>query len=64
MKKGCQLFGNLFFVELRTKNLRLIVYRRQSVRDWSGILCERVGNEFRGRDEVTELVEVPSPYPE
>ena len=36
--------------------------RRQCVRDWSGILCERFGNEFRGRDEVTELVEVPKSY--
>ena len=23
--------------------------RLQSVRDWSGILCEQIGNEFRGR---------------
>ena len=23
--------------------------RLQCVRDWSGILCERSGNEFRGR---------------
>ena len=41
--------------------------RRQCVRDWSGILCERFGiwvreTGFGDGDEVTEPVEVPSPY--
>ena len=33
------------------------------VRDWSGILCERIsGTRFGDGDEVTELVEVPRSY--
>ena len=32
----------------------------QCVRDWSGILCERIsGTRFGNGNEVTELVEVP-----
>ena len=33
---------------------------RQCVRDWSGILCERIsGTRFGNEDEDTEPVEVP-----
>ena len=42
---------------------QFVAHRRQRVRDWSGILCERIsGTRFGDGDEVTELVEVPRSY--
>ena len=41
----------------------LVLVASDCVRDWSGILCERIsGTRFGDGDEVTELVEVPRSY--